>query len=541
MMFKALLKKQLLEVNQFYFKDRKTGKNRSVKGTVGYVLLFGLVFSIAAAMFLGMGVYLGSSFIPAGLGWLYFGMTGGLAVVMGVFGTVFNTYAGLFNAHDNELLLSMPVPSWAILASRLGGVFSMSLLYTGLAWLPCLIAYVYVCSRASLPVEVSVVACCLVLFVVLSMLVTALSCVAGWLVALVAGRVRNKSLVTVVLSLAFFAAYYYVYFRLNDALAALVELGERNAEAFKTWGAPLYLLGCASCGDVLALAGFFGATMAFFALVCAVMMRSFRSITTTRTASSKKVAFNRADLKASSPRRALLRRELKRFTSNATYLLNCGLGLVFMLAVVVLGVVNASDVMAFVQEIRAQTPELAAVLTVVPLAAVLMTGSMNTVSAPSVSLEGRSLWIARSLPVSTWSLLEAKLDLHVALCSVPTVLCALVGAVLMGLDPAQTVLTCAAAWLSVWAYAALGLVLNLLKPNLTWTNVTVAVKQNAAVMICIFGGLAASVVVVALFLFLQGSVSATVYLAIIAALLAVAFGLMYRWLRTSGAARYEAL
>ena len=191
MMFKALLKKQLLEVNQFYFKDRKTGKNRSVKGTVGYVLLFSLVFSIAAAMFLGMGVYLGSSFIPAGLGWLYFGMTGGLAVVMGVIGTVFNTYAGLFNAHDNELLLSMPVPSWAILASRLGGVFSMSLLYTGLAWLPCLIAYVYVCSRASLPVEVSVVACCLVLFVVLSMLVTALSCVAGWLVALVAGRVRN--------------------------------------------------------------------------------------------------------------------------------------------------------------------------------------------------------------------------------------------------------------------------------------------------------------------------------------------------------------
>ena len=50
MMFKALLKKQLLEVNQFYFKDRKTGKNRSVKGTVGYVLLFSLVFSIAAGI-----------------------------------------------------------------------------------------------------------------------------------------------------------------------------------------------------------------------------------------------------------------------------------------------------------------------------------------------------------------------------------------------------------------------------------------------------------------------------------------------------------
>ena len=50
MMFKALLKKQLLEVNQFYFKDRKTGKNRSVKGTVGYVLLFSLLLAANALL-----------------------------------------------------------------------------------------------------------------------------------------------------------------------------------------------------------------------------------------------------------------------------------------------------------------------------------------------------------------------------------------------------------------------------------------------------------------------------------------------------------
>ena len=151
-MLKTLMKKQFMEVNQFFFVNKKTDQLRTggkhVASLVGWVLvllmMLGLFFLLAAN--------LGGLLLPPGLTWVYFAFMATLTLVMGVFGTVFNTYAGLFNAHDNELLLSMPVPSWAILASRLGGVFSMSLLYTGLAWLPCLIAYVYVCSRASLPV-----------------------------------------------------------------------------------------------------------------------------------------------------------------------------------------------------------------------------------------------------------------------------------------------------------------------------------------------------------------------------------------------------
>ena len=39
-MLKALLKKQFLELNAFYFQDKKTGKIRSKGGTAGFVLLF---------------------------------------------------------------------------------------------------------------------------------------------------------------------------------------------------------------------------------------------------------------------------------------------------------------------------------------------------------------------------------------------------------------------------------------------------------------------------------------------------------------------
>ena len=43
---------------------------------------------------------------------------------------------------------------------------------------------------------------------------------------------------------------------------------------------------------------------------------------------------------------------------------------------------------------------------------------MNLLTPPSVSLEGKTLWLLQSLPVTPWQALRAKLDLHLA-CTLP--------------------------------------------------------------------------------------------------------------------------
>ena len=76
------------------------------------------------------------------MGWLYFALMGLLAVFLGAFGSVFNTYASLYLAKDNDLLLSMPIPvRTMLLASRLLGVYLMGLLYSGVVILPAVIVY----------------------------------------------------------------------------------------------------------------------------------------------------------------------------------------------------------------------------------------------------------------------------------------------------------------------------------------------------------------------------------------------------------------
>ena len=132
-MLSVLLKKQLTEIFRNYFYNPKTNKARSKAAVAAYIVLFAVL----------MVVILGGMFtvLSAGLDWLYFALMALLATLLGAFGSVFNTYSGLYLAKDNDLLLSMPIPVNTLMASRLLGVYLMGLMYSGVVMLPAVIVY----------------------------------------------------------------------------------------------------------------------------------------------------------------------------------------------------------------------------------------------------------------------------------------------------------------------------------------------------------------------------------------------------------------
>ena len=119
-MLGILIKKQLLEVFRSYFYDAKKNRMRSRWAIAGWFLFF---FAVMVVFLGGMFTVLAMSFCgamtPLGLGWLYFVLMVGIAIALGAFGSVFNTYAGLYLGKDNDLLLSLPIPVRTIIAARL--------------------------------------------------------------------------------------------------------------------------------------------------------------------------------------------------------------------------------------------------------------------------------------------------------------------------------------------------------------------------------------------------------------------------------------
>lgn len=78
-----------------YFYDAKKNKDRSRLATALYIGLFVLLMAgILGGIFTLLAVKLCGPLAAAGLGWLYFALMGLIAVLLGAFGSIFNTYAG---------------------------------------------------------------------------------------------------------------------------------------------------------------------------------------------------------------------------------------------------------------------------------------------------------------------------------------------------------------------------------------------------------------------------------------------------------------
>ncbi len=533
-MLKALFKKQFLELLYTFTKNRKNSDKRkpSKAGAAGFIVLYLFLFLIFAAMFSMIAASLCPALVEMNLDWLYFAMMGLIAVLLGVFGSVFTTYHTLYCASDNDLLLSMPIPPSKILLVRLTVTAIPGLFFEAMVYIPTVVVYIIHASPSPLALILQIL-----LFFLLALFVTTLTCALGWVVALIAKQVKNKSAVTVVLSLAFLAVYYVVYFQAQKILASVLGNLDRIADVMHSWIYPFYCFGKGAVGEILPFFVFLLFSGALFALLLVILSRTFLRIVTDKSTGTKKVYREKAH-KNAGVRRALFSRELKRFVSNANYMLNCGIGTIFFIALPVFLLIKMNDMRA---AFTTMPEPLSNWLPAAAAGLICMIASMVYISTPSISLEGRTLWILRSLPVPAWDVLVSKLSLHLVITEIPALLCAAVTSFVLGFSPAEAFLVCAVSVVYICLHASVGLILNLKHPVLSWTSEVVVIKQGMPIMVSMFGGWAVAIAIALLYLPVSSSIPAFVYLAVVLVLLCAGAALSLNWLKKHGTRIFDEL
>ena len=324
-MFGILVKKQMIEIFRVYFYDAKKNKKRSRISTILFFLMYvAIMAGILGGMFSFLSVQLCKPFAQVHMSWLYFLIMSMIAVALGAFGSVFNTFSGLYLSKDNDLLLSMPIPVRSILAARLMGVYLMGLMYSAVVIVPAAVVYWVVADVTPAGVFGSIL-----LIILISVVVLILSCALGWCVAKISLKLKNKSIITVILSLAFFALYYFIYFKAQKVIQYLLQNALIYGGKVKDSAYPLYLFGRIGEGDVVAMLLFTIAIAVLALLTFYLLSRSFIHIATA-TGKTEKVVYREKKEKRKSEFGALLTKEFRRFTSSPNYMLNCGLGTVLM-------------------------------------------------------------------------------------------------------------------------------------------------------------------------------------------------------------------
>lgn len=156
-------------------------------------------------------------------------------------------------------------------------------------------------------------------------------------------------------------------------------------------------------------------------------------------------------------------------------------------------------------------------------------------------MEGKSLWIIQSLPVSGKQVLMSKLKLPLLLTWISAIPLVIVVEWLIKPSLLNGILIPASACVYAVLMAEIGLVLNLKMPNLHWTSEIVPLKQSAPVTITLFGGWLMIVALAGIYVLLKNAVSATAFGILLCAVLLITAGWLYHCLMTKGAKILEAL
>ena len=481
MMIRALLRKQLRELGAAFLRSSKTGKARSRASAVGYALLFAVLVVVLMLCFAGMALPLASVLLPAGLDWLYFASMGLTALLVSVLASAFTSYSGLFQSRDNELLLSLPIPPSVIFGVRVSTVYLACLIYLLMAWVPAVVCYGLLAAH-----PLAGVLCSIPMALVLAGAACILAVLLGWAVALANDRARHKSLVTVVCSLVFFALYYAVFLRVQDILDDLLADAAQSGAALVRAAWPLRLLGSAAAGELPALVGLVLGTVLCFAAFCKLLEKPYLRRMTARKGTAR-TAYHARKARPVSLRQALLRRELLHLGSSSAYMLNSAMG---TLGLLVLGGVSLWKADLFARFAQA-VPEGIPVLVCCAVCAV---SAANFLTTPSVSLEGRTVWLLQSLPIPSWQALCAKLELHLLLTGVPAALCLVCMQAAVQMPPVYFCLTLLEAELFVLLSAEMGLALGLVLPNLHWTSEAAVIKMSGCTLLSMAANLVAVLV-----------------------------------------------
>jgi ABC-2 type transport system permease protein len=251
---------------------------------------------------------------------------------------------------------------------------------------------------------------------------------------------------------------------------------------------------------LLNLALLLGVSGAFFAGMIVVAEKLFyRGLVGLGETTGRKRRLTRDQMarRVSSGRRAfaaIFGREWKIMNRTPIFLLNGVLVSIFVPAIfVIMATVDpgggaaagrgGGDPMALVKAMMAANP-----LIVILGSALFMTicGSINGTASSTFSREGAQFWISRVIPVAPREQAEAKFVHSYLVAMLGAVTASIVAAVFFHLRAAQLVPAFVLSMVAGVLLTAVGMMIDLARPLLDWTNPQKAIKQNLNVLLALF-------------------------------------------------------
>ena len=507
-------------------KDKEFSKGKAALMIILYAYLAIVFIFVFGSMFFTLS----APYHEAGIDWLYFAFTGLVATLISVFGSSFMTMNQLYMAKDNELLLSMPIPPKFIMLARMGAIVIMNAALSIVVFIPSGIIRLVTVGGSVWEAVVFILG-----FVFTVMFSVTLCCLFGYLLALLMAKSKKKNIISLIFSVAFLIIYFSVYTKIGSYISLLADNGTKVAEAVKYWILPFYCFGSGVKNPLLFLV-FAIFCIGLFALCSYLIARSFIKIVTSKQDETDNL-YKDKGVKISSPSDSMVKKELLKLKSSSVYMLNSCISILLLPIALVFAIIKypsiAPSLMAEGVTLRLIFPAA--------VCAICAINGMGTMSSASLSLEGKNLWIIKTLPVEPGTILLAKAKAHLLISLPMPLICTLVLIPFTKPDPLSAILGIILVAASCALDALFGIFINFLLPRFDWQNEAQPIKQSSATLIALMRGMICGVIMALVVFALSFVISGWIPLLIFNVIIIAADIIFYLYLKNKSAKRFYSL
>ncbi len=376
---------------------------------------------------------------------------------------------------DFDTLMGMPIRTSTIVLARFSALYLVEAIYAAAYLLPCGVVYAVLLKPAWWFYP---------LFAAMTVLLPVAPIVIGsgadLLLSAVFARSKYRKGVTSAIKMIFltgFIAFSYLLPRITSRfVSAPDEAAMRTARIYP----PVLWFAKGVTGEPSKALLFMLGSVGLCALFVWVLNRTFLPLHDRLTAGYHVKNYRLGALKRSGAGRAMFLIERKRFFNSTAWVVNTIIGSILIAVLGVAGAAFSGRLMKLI----AETPfrEHAAV---VITASLLFCATLSPTTSCAISMEGKELWIAKTLPVSARKWLNAKILMNLLLVG-PSLLFAIAMLTIFYrklLSPLSIVGIFALPVSALLFSTVAGLYVNVKMPRLSWKSDTEVVKQSGAVLV----------------------------------------------------------
>ena len=244
-------------------------------------------------------------------------------------------------------------------------------------------------------------------------------------------------------------------------------------------------------------------------------------------------------IKIRKPIISLAMKEIKRYLSSTVYMFNSSMGLVIALVLTIILCLKGKEMLVSLLSSYGMTNAISIELLFYGL--ILFTGAFTSITSSSISLEGRTINITKTLPISYKTILNSKI-LYCFIIELPFFLISeLIFIFRFGMSLTYFIQIIALTFVLILISAVFGLLVNLKYPKLNASNDTEVVKQSMSSIISVFIGFGIFILSILALGYLGQYIDINILITLHILLLTIITGVLYTVLMRIGPKEYQKL